>query len=101
MTLTANSLLAMETQSREIRLASSTCTSSLNSSQGTPTSTGKSEADHSGREQLQNNANKGNYFVRVDYEDLLNFDEQLASTTKTLPTEYMPMVSSSRLKFKV
>lgn len=45
------------------------------------------------REQLQNNANKGQYFIKVDFEDLLNFDEQLGNTSRTYPTEYLPLVS--------
>lgn len=45
------------------------------------------------REQLQNNANKGLYFIKVDFEDLLNFDEQLGNTSRTYPTEYLPLVS--------
>jgi hypothetical protein len=44
------------------------------------------------REQLQNNANKGMYFVKVNYEDLMNFDEGLASVVKTYPNDFLPLV---------
>lgn len=43
------------------------------------------------REQLQNNANKGMYFVKVNYEDLMNFDEGLASVVKTYPNDFLPL----------
>ena len=44
------------------------------------------------REQLQNNANKGQYFLRVNMEDLISFDEPLADMVKSFPKEYMPHV---------
>jgi hypothetical protein len=47
------------------------------------------------REQLQNNANKGMYFVKVNYEDLMNFDEGLASVVKNHPNDFLPLVRSA------
>lgn len=44
------------------------------------------------REQLQSNANKGQYYLRVDLADLLNFDEHLAMTLRTYPGELIPIV---------
>jgi DNA replicative helicase MCM subunit Mcm2 (Cdc46/Mcm family) len=43
------------------------------------------------REQLQNNANKGSYFLKVDMDDLNNFDEQLSLTLRSYPSEYIPV----------
>ena len=53
------------------------------------------------REQLQNNANKGMYFVKVNYEDLMNFDEGLASMVKTYPNDFLPLVRSAGFIFLV
>jgi len=44
------------------------------------------------REQLQNNANKGSYFLKVDMDDLNNFDEQLALSVRNQPGEFIPVV---------
>jgi MCM N-terminal domain len=44
------------------------------------------------REQLQNNASKGNFFLKVDFGDLMNFDEGLAMTLRTYPSDYIPLV---------
>ena len=44
------------------------------------------------REQLQNNANKGYYFLKVDMDDMNNFDEQLSQNLRTYPGEYLPVV---------
>lgn len=51
------------------------------------------------REQLQNNANKGSYFLKVDMDDLNNFDEQLSLTLRSYPSEYIPVVRKSIIKF--
>ena len=47
------------------------------------------------REQLQNNANKGQYYLRVDLDDLMNFDEQLAMMIRHHPGEYLRVVKFS------
>lgn len=81
----------------------SSCTSFLRSKIRTLTSTGKLE-NHLlkvYREQLQNNANKGMYFVKVNYEDLMNFDEGLASMVKTYPNDFLPLVRSAGFIFLV
>ena len=81
----------------------SSCTSFLRSKIRTLTSTGKLE-NHLlkvYREQLQNNANKGMYFVKVNYEDLMNFDEGLASMVKTYPNDFLPLVRSVGFIFLV
>ena len=44
------------------------------------------------REQLQNNASKGFYFLKVDFGDLINFDEGLAMSLRQYPSEYLPTV---------
>ncbi len=45
------------------------------------------------REQLQNNANKGKYFLKVDLSDLMGFHEKLYQSLRNAPTEYLPIVS--------
>lgn len=44
------------------------------------------------REQLQANANKGEYFLRVNMDDLNNFDDQLSMMVRNFPSEYLPAV---------
>lgn len=44
------------------------------------------------REQLQNNANKGQYYLRVNMDDLNNFDDQLSTMVRNHPADYMPVV---------
>ena len=34
------------------------------------------------------------YFVKVNYEDLMNFDEGLATVVKTYPNDFLPLVRS-------
>jgi MCM N-terminal domain len=48
------------------------------------------------REQLQNNANKGQFFLKVDMDDLNNFDEQLSMSLRTYPSDYITIVISLR-----
>ena len=38
------------------------------------------------REQLQTNAGKGQYFLKVDLNDLVNFDESLATMLRNFPS---------------
>ena len=45
------------------------------------------------REQLQNNANKGQYYLRVNMDDLNNFDDTLSTMVRNHPADYMPVVS--------
>jgi hypothetical protein len=78
----------------------SLCTSSSKFRSKTLTSTGKkiNQIYLIYREQLQNNANKGSYFLKVDMDDLNNFDEQLALTLRSYPSDYIPVVRHRKLK---
>jgi MCM N-terminal domain len=38
------------------------------------------------------NANEGLYFLRVDLDDLGNFDDNLITNLRSNPSEYMPVV---------
>lgn len=41
------------------------------------------------REQLKNNAQRGQYFLRIEMRDLINFDDQLATLFRSEPAQYM------------
>lgn len=41
------------------------------------------------REQLRSNAQRGNYFLKIDIEHLMNFDEQLVSVFRQKPADYI------------
>lgn len=45
------------------------------------------------REQLQSNANKGQYYLRVNMDDLNNFDDELSTMVRNHPADFMPVVS--------
>ena len=42
---------------------------------------------------MTENAKKRDYFVKVDLEDLQNFDEELVTIVRNQPLEFMPTVS--------
>lgn len=42
------------------------------------------------REQLQRNASEGHYYLRIDMDHLVNFDENLSTMVRTRPAECMP-----------
>lgn len=42
---------------------------------------------------MQANANKGQYFLRVDLDDLNNFDDELGMVVRENPGKYIPAVS--------
>lgn len=44
------------------------------------------------REQLKSNASKGQFFLRVDLDDLGNFDEKITEMIREYPADYMPVV---------
>ena len=86
--------ITTEIRSWRMMLTWSLCTSSSKFKSRTLTSTGKKiiKIHLIHREQLQNNANKGSYFLKVDMDDLNNFDEQLALTLRSYPSDYIPVV---------
>lgn len=45
------------------------------------------------RDQLLDNARKGNYFVSIDLEDLSAFDNELAKYIRNQPNDYIPKVN--------
>jgi DNA replicative helicase MCM subunit Mcm2 (Cdc46/Mcm family) len=53
------------------------------------------------REQLQNNASKEQFYLRVEMEDLMNFDEQLASSLRNYPAEFIPIVSDKNAIIRI
>jgi len=50
------------------------------------------------REQLQRNANEGHYFIKVDFQLLLNFDERLAMDVRSNPETLVPILESATKK---
>lgn len=92
--------ITTEIRSWRMMLTWSLCTSSSKFKSRTLTSTGKKiiKIHLIHREQLQNNANKGSYFLKVDMDDLNNFDEQLALTLRSYPSDYIPVVRQKKLK---
>eukprot|EP00347_Sterkiella_histriomuscorum_P023378 403334862 len=43
------------------------------------------------REQLQANSNKGQYFLRVNMDDLYNYDDKLSMMIRNHPADFMPV----------
>jgi len=41
------------------------------------------------RDQLRSNAQRGNYFLKIDIENLVAFDEQLVSMFRQKPADYI------------
>ena len=94
--------ITMEIRSWRTMLTWSLCISFSRYKSRTLTSTGKkiNQIYLIDREQLQTNANKGSYFLKVDMDDLNNFDEQLSLTLRSYPGEYIPVVRLKRwIKF--
>lgn len=50
------------------------------------------------REQLQRNAREGRYFIKVNMQLLLNFDEKLAQDVRIQPDTLMPILESATKK---
>ena len=49
-------------------------------------------------EQLQRNAREGRYFIKVNMQLLLNFDEKLAQDVRLNPETLMPILESATKK---
>ena len=47
------------------------------------------------REQLRNNAQRGQFYLRVNVRDLNAFDEQLYNAFKTNPSDYMKVFETA------
>ena len=47
------------------------------------------------REQLRSNAQRGNYFLRINMQDLVNFDDTLNVSFRNNPTEYIKVFESA------
>jgi DNA replication licensing factor MCM5 len=47
------------------------------------------------REQLKNNAQRGKYFLRVDMEHLIAFDDPLVEQLRSMPNEYIKVFEDS------
>lgn len=92
--------ITTEIRSWRMMLTWSLCTSFSKFKSRTLTSTGKKiiKIHLIYREQLQNNANKGSYFLKVDMDDLNNFDEQLALTLRSYPSDYIPVVRHKKVE---
>ena len=50
------------------------------------------------REQLQRNAREGRYFINVNLELLVNFDENLAMNIRNNPESFIPILESATKK---
>ena len=50
------------------------------------------------RDQLQRNAREGRFFIKVDYQLLLNFDERLAMDLRSNPETLMPVLETATKK---
>ena len=46
-----------------------------------------------GRDQLKRHYNLGQYYLEVDLQDLISYDEQLADKLTKNPAEFLPLVS--------
>jgi len=47
------------------------------------------------REQLKNNAQRGNYFLKVDMEHLVAFDDPLVTQFRNNPNDYIKVFESA------
>ena len=50
------------------------------------------------RDQLQINAREGRFFIKVDYQLLLNFDERLAMDVRSNPETLIPVLETATKK---
>ncbi len=44
---------------------------------------------------MKENVRKGEYYVKVDLEDLMGADEELGQLVRSKPMEYMPIVRAN------
>ena len=89
----------MTTRPRMMVSSLSSCTSFSRSNISKLTSKSKLENNLQKlyRDQLQNNGDKGMYFVKVNYEDLMNMDEGLLSVYKNYPNHFQRLVRNADL----